>query len=146
MVDTGQRRARPLAVEYAERVPLQERLGRYDEAQGLWMVQNGVGEVPLVRARSVALEETVTKIQADPTDPPRPRRGAAAIAARAPHARTELPILGETKTSVKADPSDPPRPRREMQRWVPEETLTFVGDEGTDEPHPAGAGADPRSH
>lgn len=129
---------RPLAITYAERRSLDERRGRYDEARGLWVVEDALGESPLVRSRTVALEETVTRQRADPSDQSRPRRD---TAGRVPPVTRYRAVLEETKTSNRADPTDQPRPRRsELRRRVPEETVTFVDDEGTDEARPRRVG------
>lgn len=127
-------RVRPLALNYAERRPLEERRGRYDEARGVWVVEDALGELPLVRCREVVLEETVTKQRVDPSDQARPRRDVAGRTQIGARGRT---VLEETKTSDRADPTDQPRPRRSaFGRRVPEETVTFVDDEGTDEARP----------
>lgn len=93
--------ARPLALGYAERRSLEERRGRYDAVIGVWVVGEGAVEVPMVRAREASLEDTVTKVEADPSDPARPRRSV-----------ESRETLDESVTSVNAENTDPPRPRR----------------------------------
>lgn len=137
--ESGEPKMRPLALAYAERRPLEERRGRYDEAREVWVVQDDTeGEAPLVRTRDVVLEETVTKQQVDPSDRPRPRRGAVNGTRGSSPAPIESVDYADTKTSASADVDDyPPRPRRAvLRRRVPEETLTFVDAEGTDESRP----------
>jgi hypothetical protein len=132
-----QHHMRPLALDYAERVRVEKRPGHYDEDQGLWVIEDESGEVPLIGAREVTLDETVTKVQAEATDQAQPRRGASNDAGHDTSQAIERAGLGETKTGVPSDPTDPPRPRRvASRRRGPEETLTFVDDEGTDESQP----------
>lgn len=132
---------RPLVLRYAERLQLENRPGWYDEDREVLVVDVGGSRVPLVRAGQTVLDETATKVRADPADPSRPRRGVGAAAAldetetrvradrpdpeEPPRRRkpsvTGLPpeglrvALTETKTSVRADPSDPARPRRAVR-------------------------------
>ncbi len=137
--ETKEERKRPLALTYAERRPLEQRQGRYDESRELWVVWDGEdGEAPLVRTRDVVLEETVTKQQVDPSDRPRPRRGAMYGAEGLSPTQTGPVVYADTKTSASADVDDwPPRPRRAvLRRRIPEETLTFLDAEGTDESRP----------
>jgi hypothetical protein len=110
--DDEGRRARPLALGYAERVPLGERPGRYDEAREVWVVKDGEGVVPLIRTREVTLDDTVTKIRADPADPSWPRRGAGDAADGGSRAGVRPLALDETETRMRADPGDPANPRR----------------------------------
>jgi hypothetical protein len=133
---------RPLALTYAERRPLEERRGGYDEAREVWVVRdNEEGEAPLVRMSDVVLEETVTKQQIDPSDRPRSRRGMVNSAEGFSSAQAGPVVYADTKTSVSADVDDwPPRPRRAvLPRRIPEQTLTFVDAEGTDESRPSRA-------
>lgn len=134
---TEQRHARPLALDYAERVRVEKRSGYYDEDQGLWVIEDETGEMPLIGTRKVTVDETFTKVQAEATDQAQPRRGANNDAGHNNSRSIERASLGETKTGVPSDPTDPPRPRRvASRRRGPEETLTFVDDEGTDESQP----------
>lgn len=136
MADAGKRRVRPLALKYAERVPLENRPGRYDEDHGVWMIGAGEGQTPLVRTGRM-LDETATKVRADPSDPAWPRRGTGGSLA-----------LDETETRVRADTADPGSPRRsgvksdDINRRMPtartalDETKTAVRADRDDPPSP----------
>lgn len=105
--------AKPLALNYVERVPLGERPGRYDDAREVLVVEDGESVAPLVRANETVLDDTVTKVRADPGDPADPRRGAAAFV-RDGDSRflPRRPALDETQTRVRAETSDQGSRRR----------------------------------
>lgn len=157
--------ARPFALGYAERRPLDERRGRYDEADEVWVIDDGTAKMPLVRSRAAApeddamlcgvdatvtsrqvvVDESISSVTADPTDPPKPRRaGDGGDSAGAARSNQRL-ALDETVTKNAADPSDVSRPRRGglaragKPRPVPDETLTFTR-ESTDESRPRRSG------
>jgi len=139
--------ARPFVLGYAKRRPLEERRGRYDEAAEVWVVEDGTGEVPLVRSHAEALEETITR-SPENTDPPRrPRKGGRSDATP-PRAANRRILLDETVSSYRGDPTDPPRPRKDYkvgdgqgadlpnERLALDETITKVVADPTDVSRP----------
>src|SRR5215212_8307377 len=102
---------RPFVLGYAERRPIEQRRGRYHEVEEMWVVEDGSGEVPLVRSRAEASEETITR-SPENTDPPRrPRKGGRPKVAPS-STKDRHVLLDETVSSYDGDPTDPPRPRR----------------------------------
>lgn len=108
----GGRRTLPLLLGYAERVPLGERLGRYNEALGVLVVDGPDGMVPLVRAAETVLDETATKVRQDPADPSPPRRDPSGTADRGSQTEVRRAALDESETRVRAEATDPGNPRR----------------------------------
>jgi len=149
----GGRRTLPLLLGYAERVPLSERPGRYDEALGVLVVDGPDGVVPLVRVAETVLDETATKVRQDPADPSPPRRGPSRTADRGSRAEVRRAALDESETRVRAEATDPGNPRRTSGRSAAlrpprlsarvalDETKTSVRADPSDPPNPRRATA-----
>ena len=139
--------ARPFVLGYAERRPIEQRRGRYDEAREVWVVEDRTGEVPLVGSHAEALDETITR-SPENTDPPRRPRKAGRSDGAHLKAENRRILLDETVSSYQGDPTDPPRPRRadeardargarlSNERLALDETITKVVADPTDVSRP----------
>ena len=138
---------RPFVLAYAERRSVEERGGRYDETNEIWVVNDTIGEMPLVRSRAEMLEETLTR-SPENTDPPRRPRKSKKLEGSSSSMNNQRVLLDETVSSYQGDPTDPPRPRRSGKsrydrgssssndRLALDETITKVTGDPTDVSRP----------